>query len=430
MAAAPATALPLSPALPQRPGLLRLRSDEALVELFRAGRDDAFDEIVERYRDKLLAHARHVLRGSDEAQDVVQDVFMRAHRALRRDDREMNLKPWLYRIAHNRCMDVIRRPTPVPSEPALDEAAPADTVSEVQRRDDLRLLVEDIGQLPDQQRSALVIRELGGLSYEDMAAALDTTVPAIKSLLVRARIGLAEAAEARAASCAEVLEELRGADRPSALARRHAALCEDCRAAQQALRAPRRMRAAAAFLPAFAPGPFHTFLRWIGMTPDSPHALAGDAAGGAAAKAIATAASVAALGGAVAAAPVPSVDHHAPARAKQVAVASARHVAGSQPARPLHDPPRTAPKPAAPSAPAPVAAPPATAPAPAPTVAAPAPRQAPSPVPPAVTDAVPAPEADPVAPGEDVTAAAAAADTTSTTATVDPAAEPEPAPAG
>src|SRR4051795_2183349 len=280
VAAAPATALPLSPALPQRPGLLRLRSDEALVELFRAGHDDAFDEIVERYRDKLLAHARHVLRGSDEAQDVVQDVFVRAHGALRPDDREMTLKPWLYRIAHNRCMDVIRRPTPVPSEPSLDEAAPADTVNEVQRRDDLRHLVQDIGQLPDQQRSALVIRELGGLSYEDMAAALDTTVPAIKSLLVRARIGLAETAEARATPCAEVREELTGAGRPSASARRHAALCEDCRAAEQALRAPRRARAAAALLPAFTPGPFHTLLRWFGMAPDSPHAVAGEAGRG------------------------------------------------------------------------------------------------------------------------------------------------------
>src|SRR3954447_19822703 len=263
VAAAPATALALSPALPQRPGLLRLRSDDALVELFRAGRDDAFDEIVERYRDKLLAHARHVLRGSDEAQDVVQDVFVRAHGALRRDDREMNLKPWLYRIAHNRCMDVIRRPTPLPSEPALDEAAPVDTVNEVQRRDDLRHLVQDIGHLPDQQRSALVIRELGGLTYEDMAAALDTTVPAIKSLLVRARMGLAEAAEARAVSCAEVCEELHAPGRASALARRHVAQCGDCRAVQETLR-PRRTRAAAALLPVISFGPLHTLLRWLG----------------------------------------------------------------------------------------------------------------------------------------------------------------------
>jgi RNA polymerase sigma factor (sigma-70 family) len=228
VAAVSATSLPHRSPLAQRPGLLRLRSDEALVELFRAGRDDAFDEIVERYRDKLLAHARHVLRGSDEAQDVIQDVFVRAHGALRRNDREMNLRPWLYKIAHNRCMDVLRRPVPTPSEPALEEVAPADTVDQAQQREELRTLVGDISRLPDQQRSALVIRELGGLSYEEMAAVLDTTVPAIKSLLVRARVGLAEAAEARAASCAEVREELAGSRRPSAVARRHAVICADC----------------------------------------------------------------------------------------------------------------------------------------------------------------------------------------------------------
>jgi RNA polymerase sigma factor (sigma-70 family) len=198
LSAARVASLPLGPASVPSPGLLGLRSDEALVELFRAGRDDAYDAIVERYRPKLLAHARHVLRGSDEAQDVVQDVFIRAHGALRRDGREMNLKPWLYRIAHNRCMDVLRRPTPVSAEPSIEQPAPVDTAGEVQRRADLRQLVDDIGLLPDAQRSALVIRELGGLSYEEMAAVLDTTVPAIKSLLVRARVGLANAAQARA----------------------------------------------------------------------------------------------------------------------------------------------------------------------------------------------------------------------------------------
>lgn len=312
MAAASAAPLALRSAPAQRPGLLRLRSDEALVELFRAGRDDAFDEIVARYRDKLLAHARHVLRGSDEAQDVVQDVFVRAHGALRRDDREMNLKPWLYKIAHNRCMDVVRRQTPVPTEPVLEEAGPADTAGEAQRRDDLRLLVADIGQLPDQQRSALVIRELGGLSYEEMAAALDTTVPAIKSLLVRARVGLAEAAEARATACAEVREELAGPGRASTLARRHAATCEDCRAVQERVSTPRHERAAAALLPVLGAGPLHSVLRWFGLAGDGTHAATGALAGGTAAKAIATCASVAALGGAVATTPAPA-PHRQPA---------------------------------------------------------------------------------------------------------------------
>ena len=182
------------------PSLRRLRSDEALVARFRAGDGDAFAVIVDRYRERLIAYARRVLRDSDEAEDVVQDVFLRAHRALLADDRPMTVKPWLYRIAHNRCMDVLRRPLPVLDELSVDHASALDVAGHAQAREEFGAIVADIGNLPDQQRSALLIRELEGLSYEDLATALDTTVGAVKSLLVRARVNLAEAAEARAAT--------------------------------------------------------------------------------------------------------------------------------------------------------------------------------------------------------------------------------------
>ena len=83
-----------------------------------------------------------------------------------------------------------------------------DPVEEAQRREDLRRLVDDVGRLPEQQRSALLMREIDGMSYADLAAALDVTVPAVKSLLVRARVGLVEAAEARDADCAEIRDDL------------------------------------------------------------------------------------------------------------------------------------------------------------------------------------------------------------------------------
>jgi RNA polymerase sigma factor (sigma-70 family) len=72
-----------------------------------------------------------------------------------------------------------------------------DPLEDAQRREDLRRLVTDVGRLPEQQRSALLMREIDGMSYADLATALDVTVPAVKSLLVRARLGLVEAAEAR-----------------------------------------------------------------------------------------------------------------------------------------------------------------------------------------------------------------------------------------
>jgi RNA polymerase sigma factor (sigma-70 family) len=179
--------------------LLRLRSDEDLVAAFRDGRDDAFTEIAERYRDRLVAYARHMLRarGQAAAEDVVQDVLIRAYRALRADSRPMALRSWLYRIAHNRCLDELRgeRPTSELFEGVAVSESPS---VEYGRRERLRELVFDIQGLPPQQRSALVIRELDGLSYAELAEALDTTVPAVKSLLVRARMNLATAAEERA----------------------------------------------------------------------------------------------------------------------------------------------------------------------------------------------------------------------------------------
>lgn len=196
-----------------RPGRpLRARSDEQLVAALRAGDDEAMAVIAERYRSRLLAYVRRMSAGAD-AEDVVQDVLARAFTALRADDRPMALRPWLYRVTHNRCLDLLRRPTAVLTEDMDLGAASASLGDQVAGRERLRQVVADIQRLPDQQRSALIIRELEGLSYEELAEALDTTVPAIKSLLVRARMNLARMAEERAAAEAASLE--RAALRPA-----------------------------------------------------------------------------------------------------------------------------------------------------------------------------------------------------------------------
>ena len=184
--------------------LLRLRSDEQLVALFRAGSDDAFGVLHDRYRQRLFAYVRQMLSGHSrqDAEDVLQDVFVRAFGALRGDERAVNVRAWLYRVAHNRCIDHLRRPHPPAAEIFEMSRKPLlDPVEEAQRRDDLKRLVADVGRLPEQQRSALLMREIDGLSYADLAGALDVTVPAVKSLLVRARVGLVEAQESRDADC-------------------------------------------------------------------------------------------------------------------------------------------------------------------------------------------------------------------------------------
>jgi RNA polymerase sigma factor (sigma-70 family) len=277
--------------------LLRLRSDEQLVRLFRGGSEEAFRVIHDRYRARLHAYARQMLSGSSpDAEDALQDVWVRAYGALRADDREVSLRAWLYRVAHNRCVDELRRPPPPPPE-TLELLRPpgSDPSATTEQREALQRLVQDIQRLPAQQRSALLMREIVGMSYQDLAGALDVTVPAVKSLLVRARIGLAQASEARDTACAEIRAELAGARergvRANGVARRHLHDCADCRDYRHELRATQaRFRALA---PALGPGALVAKLLGIGGS----GAAAGGSAGAGATGGAAAAGAVAIGGG-------------------------------------------------------------------------------------------------------------------------------------
>ena len=219
------------------------------MALFRAGHDDAFRVIHDRYRQRLFAYTRQMLVHRQDAEDALQDVFVRAYSGLRASDRELALRAWLYRVAHNRCIDHLRRPAPPPPEVMELLRSPVhDPIAEADQRESLRRLIADVRRLPDQQRSALLMRELGGMSYADMAGALGVTVPAVKSLLVRARLALAQALEARDTACSEIREELivshdRGL-RPNATARRHMRDCAGCREFRHQLRGVSRRFAA------------------------------------------------------------------------------------------------------------------------------------------------------------------------------------------
>ena len=172
------------------------------MALFRAGHDEAFRAIHDRYRQRLFAYTRQMLPARPDAEDALQDVFVRAYSGLRANQGRLVLRAWLYRIAHNRCIDELRRPAPPPPEVLELVRAPADDpIAAADQRESLRRLVIDVRRLPEQQRSALLMRELGGMAYADMADALGVSVPAVKSLLVRARIALAQALEARDTAC-------------------------------------------------------------------------------------------------------------------------------------------------------------------------------------------------------------------------------------
>ena len=193
-----------------RSPLLRLQSDERLVVLVRRGNATAFEVLVSRYESRLLAFCRHLLSSREDAEDVLQEVFAAAFNAMTADERPINVRPWLYRIARNRSLNHLRRMQAIGVD-SMDvhfSDHGASTADKVHEREEFRLLVGDIHELPETQKTALVLREMDALSYDQIAEAMETTVPSVKSLLVRARISLAEASEARLLSCNEVRIEL------------------------------------------------------------------------------------------------------------------------------------------------------------------------------------------------------------------------------
>src|ERR687889_955781 len=230
------------PGLSGRSPLLRLKSDEKLIVLVRRGQHGAFEVLVTRYQSRLLAFCRHMLNSTEDAEDVLQEVFAASFNAMVADDRPINARPWLYRIARNRCLNHLRRPqhSGQDSMDVFERDGGLTTADAVYKREEFRQIVSDVQDLPETQKTALLLREIDALSYDQIAEAMETTVPSVKSLLVRARVGLAEAAEARLLTCDEVRDELaevaEGLRRTTAPVRRHVRTCERCQTFRKSLR--------------------------------------------------------------------------------------------------------------------------------------------------------------------------------------------------
>jgi len=259
--------------------LLRLQGDERLVVLTRRGNQAAYEALVARYQSRLLAFCRHMLPSREDAEDVLQEVFAAAFNAMLSDDRPINVRPWLYRIARNRCLNHLRKQTAIGVDSMDVHLADhgTTTADKVDDREDFRQLVADVQTLAETQRTALLLREIDALSYEQIAEAMETTVPSVKSLLVRARVSLAEAAEARRLTCEEVRGELgewaEGLTRVSAPVRRHVRSCTRCAAFKKQLKQTNKALAAV-----FPVGPLLLFKKFL-----LAQGAGGAAAGGAAA---------------------------------------------------------------------------------------------------------------------------------------------------
>src|SRR5256712_2502005 len=187
-----------------RPGLLqagRLSSDQRLARLASRGSARAFALLYERHHQALYRYCLAIVRAPDDAQDALQNTFMNAFAALRASERDVAVRPWLFRVAHNEAVSILRRRRQ--HEPFEEQHEPSrDTVeASAAQRERLTQLVADLQELPIKQRAALLMRELSGLSIEEVASALGVSAGAAKQTLFEARSSLQAFAEGREMEC-------------------------------------------------------------------------------------------------------------------------------------------------------------------------------------------------------------------------------------
>lgn len=171
---------------------LRAQPDRRLVTLVREGYEVAFEEIVRRYGKALGRYAAAIVGSRGE--DVTQDALSKALLALRRDDAEIELRPWLYRIVRNTALNDLRDRPPEAAALAEAIASGRSLAEEVEQREELTQLIERLRSLPEPQRAAIVMRELEGLSHEEIAAALGLSGGGARQAIYRARQALRDGA--------------------------------------------------------------------------------------------------------------------------------------------------------------------------------------------------------------------------------------------
>lgn len=266
----------------------RLLSDTVIARRAADGSQRAFAAIFERYHQDLYRYCAAILGNAEDAHEAVQNTMLKVLRALPGEKRELKLKPWLYRIAHNEAIDLIRarRSTdPIDTEALASRSGPAE---EAEARVRLQQLMTDIAELPDRQRGALVMREMSGLSYEQIGDALQTSPAVARQTIYEARLNLRQMSEGREMPCQKVMRAISDDD-GRVLRRRdiraHLLRCESCQAFRSEISARRQGFATIAPLPAaVSAGVLQSLLGGGGATGGA--SAAGGAAGAAAGKAL------------------------------------------------------------------------------------------------------------------------------------------------
>jgi RNA polymerase sigma factor (sigma-70 family) len=288
-------------------GFSRWFSDERLTRHAVGGDERAFAAIFRRYHQSLYRFCLALVGNPEDAQDALQNTMIKVMRALPGEEREIDLKPWLYRIAHNESVDLLRRRRET-RQLDVEQVAPGYGLAEdAATRERLRQLIADLKELPERQREVLVMRELAGLDFEEIGGALETSGAVARQTLYEARQSLRQMEEGREMSCATVIRALSDGD--GRVTRRrdvraHVRSCTSCQQFRDEIKGRQHDLAALSPLPAVAAAGILQGLVGSSGGAAACGSLAATLGGGAAktigasaaAKGVATAAVVAAIG--------------------------------------------------------------------------------------------------------------------------------------
>jgi RNA polymerase sigma factor (sigma-70 family) len=271
-----------------------MSSDERLALRAAGGDREAFEEIYDRYHQDLYRFCLAMVGNPPDAQDALQNTMIKVLRGLPGEKRQIKLKPWLYRIARNESVEILRRRR---DSTELDpEQMPVAAVTETaEARERLRTLLADLEQLPERQRAALVMRELSGLDFDQIGTAFGSSAAVARQTLYEARLSLRQLDAGREMRCAEVMQELSDADGRVTRRREiqgHLRTCADCRAFRDEIAKRHEDLAALAPLPIAASAGLLKGVLGSGASASAAGGGLGGTVGAGAGKAIATSALV------------------------------------------------------------------------------------------------------------------------------------------
>ena len=177
------------------------KDDLNFINRFKAGDTSAFEEILLKYQDKIYNLCRYMLRNADDAEDAAQDVFLKVYQSLNKFKPQASLHTWLYRIAINTCIDYRRKPffeslfksSKEGDEFVVDSLADSPSPERLFESKQISNAIQiALGRLSEKLRTVIVLKEIEGLSYEEIAEVLDVSIGTVKSRISRAREELKE----------------------------------------------------------------------------------------------------------------------------------------------------------------------------------------------------------------------------------------------